>query len=582
MTKRILCFILVFLSGLVAISQDTSFVLPDSLQKLLNEKGKTSLDQCKNLQLVIETLHEQKQYKLSKIYVDELNTISKQSDLSLYQVYAEYYQGYITFAEGDYPKALEIFQAAKKATEDLPDNKSSNTLRVKIQIALGSTYISMSMFPQAYSSLQEGIEINKELFDTKLQFKIENYLLVLYRYLNLDKEIIGISKKAIANNDYSDYNKYFLLYNIAASYTNMLRLDSARMYLDTALMYAETKRDSALIPYYRGSINIEEQNYRQSLSDFNESLKIIGGSHPSDVKANILVYKGQAYNKLGIYDSAFMAVDSGLLIAESNGYLYIMERALAIKRDILYATNDYEAYAKVSKDYDQIEDSLRMTENLERLQQLEFEHQFETTKEQMAQAQLMKDMKNERRLLTLFLTIAILAFITAVTLLLLNKNKMILKNKKIQEEAMAKELDLKKRELMAKALVQTQRQEIITEIINKLVSIQDDKKKLSDNIQAIINDFRQYRNSQTPEDFDYYFTQTHPDFYKNLQLDFPNLSPYEMRLCAYIHLGLSTKSIAQISGIEPSSVRMARHRLRKSLGIVDSDIDLVKFLSKYL
>ena len=581
MTKRVLCILLLFLLGIVAFSQNTSFALPDSLQNLLTENNKANLKRCEILQTIIKTLHEQKQFELSKTYVDELNSLSKQLNIIHFKAYSEYYQGGIIKAEGDLPQALKHFQDAKETAKDLPNNNSSYTLKVKIQIALGSTYVSMSMFPQAYLNLQEGIEINKTLCDNQIQFELENYLLVIYLYLNLDEEIITISKKALVNANYSDFNKYFLHYNIAACHTELHHFDSARMYLDSALIYAETKRDSALVPYYRGSINIEEQNYRQSLTNFDESLKIIRGSIYKDVESNSLVYKGLAYTKLGIYDSAFMAVDTGLLIAETNNNLYIVERGLAIKQDLLYETGDYEEYAKVSRYYNRIEDSLKVTENIGRLQQLELEHQFKLTKEQMAQAQLVKDMKNERKLLMLLLVIAILALVIVITLLLLNKNKMILKNKKIQEEAMARELELKKRELTAKALVQTQRQEILTDIINKLDGIQDDKKKMSDNIQAIINDFKQYRNSQTPEDFDHYFTQTHPVFYKNHERDFPNLSPYEMRLCAYIRLGLNTKSIAQISGIEPSSVRMARHRLRKSLGIVDSETDLVKFLSKY-
>ena len=216
-----------------------------------------------------------------------------------------------------------------------------------------------------------------------------------------------------------------------------------------------------------------------------------------------------------------------------------------------------------------------------KLQQLDLEHQFEVAKEQMEQTQLLKDMQHQRQRLILYLIIAIMALVVITVGLLLNRKSILLKNRKIQEEAMAKELDLRNRELTAKALVQTQRQEILTDIIDKLVAIQDDKRKMSSNVQSIINDLKHYRNAQTPDDFDYYFTQTHPDFYKNLSRDFPELTPYEMHLCAYTRLNLNTKDIAEICGIEPASVRMARHRLRKSLGITDTDVDLTKFLSKY-
>lgn len=94
------------------------------------------------------------------------------------------------------------------------------------------------MLPQAYQSLLEGMEINKELGNSNLQYKLENNLLVVYRYLNMEKEIIAISKKILANPEYAAYNKYYICYNLVACYTDLARLDSAALYLDTATMYA--------------------------------------------------------------------------------------------------------------------------------------------------------------------------------------------------------------------------------------------------------------------------------------------------------------------------------------------------------
>ena len=142
------------------------------------------------------------------------------------------------------------------------------------------------------------------------------------------------------------------------------------------------------------------------------------------------------------------------------------------------------------------------------------------------------------------------------------------------------ELDLRNREMTAKVLTQVKRQELLTDIIKKLTDIASSK-SASKNIQSIILELKQSLEDKSQEDFDYYFVQTHPDFYHNLQADFPNLTPYELRLCAYLKMNLSTKDIASISNISPDSARTARSRLRKTLSIKNPDESLVNFLSKY-
>lgn len=80
--------------------------------------------------------------------------------------------------------------------------------------------------------------------------------------------------------------------------------------------------------------------------------------------------------------------------------------------------------------------------------------------------------------------------------------------------------------------------------------------------------------------FDVTFNAVYDDFYKNLRVDFPNLTTTEIKLSAFLKLGLNTKDIASILFITPQSVKVSRSRLRKKLGITQ-DINLQSFLSKY-
>ena len=48
----------------------------------------------------------------------------------------------------------------------------------------------------------------------------------------------------------------------------------------------------------------------------------------------------------------------------------------------------------------------------------------------------------------------------------------------------------------------------------------------------------------------------------------------ELRLCAYIKIGMRAKEIAQLLSVSPDSVKMSRYRLKKKLDIAgETSID---------
>ena len=63
------------------------------------------------------------------------------------------------------------------------------------------------------------------------------------------------------------------------------------------------------------------------------------------------------------------------------------------------------------------------------------------------------------------------------------------------------------------------------------------------------------------------FTQVNPHFFDNLKQKFPDLTANEIKLCAYIRIGMSSKQIAQMLNLSPESVNKNRYRLRKKLGM---------------
>jgi hypothetical protein len=80
--------------------------------------------------------------------------------------------------------------------------------------------------------------------------------------------------------------------------------------------------------------------------------------------------------------------------------------------------------------------------------------------------------------------------------------------------------------------------------------------------------------------FEIQMDELHQVFFKNLKKKFPDLSTNDLRLCAYLKIGLSSKEISDILNIQPSSIFISRSRLRKKLNLA-ADEDLYGFLSGF-
>ena len=79
--------------------------------------------------------------------------------------------------------------------------------------------------------------------------------------------------------------------------------------------------------------------------------------------------------------------------------------------------------------------------------------------------------------------------------------------------------------------------------------------------------------------FETHFEQGHETFMKNLKNRYPDLTPGDMRLCAFLRMNLASKEIAPLMGISVRGVENHRYRLRSKLGL-EHDENLIGTLLK--
>lgn len=82
------------------------------------------------------------------------------------------------------------------------------------------------------------------------------------------------------------------------------------------------------------------------------------------------------------------------------------------------------------------------------------------------------------------------------------------------------------------------------------------------------------------DQFQVHFDEVHGDFATRFQKNYPDLSPQEIKLSAYLRMNLSTKEIAHLMNISVRGVEVARYRLRKKLDLERAD-NLQEFILKY-
>jgi DNA-binding CsgD family transcriptional regulator len=122
--------------------------------------------------------------------------------------------------------------------------------------------------------------------------------------------------------------------------------------------------------------------------------------------------------------------------------------------------------------------------------------------------------------------------------------------------------------------------ELINTISEKLLSIKQQVNAESQSaVQKVVLDLQSNLQPELWQEFEFRFQQVHEKFYKILNEKFPDLSPSERRLCAFLKLDMTTKEISAITHQNAKSIDVARTRLRKKLNLTGTDHNLITFLA---
>ncbi|SEK36840.1 triple tyrosine motif-containing protein [Parapedobacter koreensis] len=151
---------------------------------------------------------------------------------------------------------------------------------------------------------------------------------------------------------------------------------------------------------------------------------------------------------------------------------------------------------------------------------------------------------------------------------------------RLQNEKLGAEIAFKNKELANMTMHLIQRGEVLTKIKETILAVvkRHDFSDSTINFRQLIRLIRTAeRTEEDWEQFSVHFNHVNQGFFTNLKEQYPDLTPNELKLCAFLRMNLSSKEIAQLMNITIKAVEVSRYRLRKKIKL-EPEQNLYEFL----
>ncbi len=398
---------------------------------------------------------------------------------------------------------------------------------------------------------------------------IQNALYYFHSALNISKELKD--KENIAKG----YN------NIAAALTSAKEPDlpKAETYFRLALEINKTlnnKRSIGINYLNLGDVLTKQKKFDRVHEYYNlalEQFQSIGDTlYISWVNINLGQYYQIHHEYLKSNNYATYAFSEG----EKHGFLRVVIQATHLLRNNFLAMHDTISAFKFDMINDSLNDELDEFEKKSDLAKLMMQYKTEEDdREKGAQQQ-----KKER----FYLFLIILIVVLCTFLLIWSSHKRRSRSKKLLQvnDEMQNDIDIKSRELVLSTMSKLKQNEMLMQISDEIALLKEDiaDDDIKQKIMQIAQKIRVSSKAQICVEFELRFTHVHEGFFTKLLEQYPELTSNELRLCALLKLNMSTKEMADLTGQSLNAIEMARFRIRKKLGISNTNQNLVGFLSK--
>ncbi len=547
------------------------------LSRITNPKDKVDL-------ILIFLERPENQYlENANSYASRAYDIAQTNNYAAGKIQAMIKLGNCYFRGSDYKKAMEYAQKAKEMAEDLNYEKElANSLNL-----IGTIYSELDDFDHSSQYLFKSLKIfekldNKEGISHSLGSISNDFTCQqdFKKALEYNKRSLAI---ALAINAQSTIKVQYN--NIAVVYEYQEKYDSAILYFKKALGINITLGDKlgqGINIMNIGYDQMNKGNYKDACLSFQQSLDLFNAMNNRLHIAECLCNFGFCYQAANRTIESIDYFKKALAEGQKNKYYRIIVSASKMLNQIYTQKKDtitayrYLVLEKLAGD------SLFASKQQKFLSKFELQYLYEKKEFERQQAQ---------RARTTLMLIIIFSLIAGIAILLLVFSRYRLKSKfvilekakiKLEKEKIESELAIKDRELTVNLISLIKKNEIFAHLSSKLVELERSAKgvEAKEVITLMSHELRNSTDDKMLSEFTLRFQEIHAGFYEKLLQTYPDLSQNELKLCAFLRLNMTTKDISELTGQQHASIDQARYRLRKKLGLSNSEANLVTFLAQ--
>ncbi|GAA4918891.1 tetratricopeptide repeat protein [Mucilaginibacter defluvii] len=460
------------------------------------------------------------------------NALAAGNDVVAAQCYQEL--GDLFYMQTAYSQALDNFFKADKILR-----RMSAPLKLAANVnKIGQTYLQVRQYPAAEKAFREALNLYRSNNNPDGVAGAYGFIGHTYEKRGNYPQAINYQKLALKTYLSGGNNR-----EIAKIYENLGSIHEDKLQLDSALKYFKLAEQ----------INTKNNNETDQIEVYNNL-------------GDVLRKSGRHKQSL-VYTRRAVALAGKLKDQYQLGSAY---RDLSKAYHLLNRNDSAFYYSEASRD---IFLKIFTEDNEKQLALLQTIFEIE---QKNSAIDRFKSEKTINRIIAIGATvitclIALLAvtFISRQRLKLRNEQKLNEQSKLSYKNA----LDIKSKELTSHTLHIIRKNQLLDELKEKLKTmIKDDKRDQRRELHKLLNMIQLNSNQDKNwEDFRVVFEQVHDNFFDKLKEHPAGLTPSDMRLLALLKMNLGSADMATMLGISQDSLRIARYRLRKKLGLDEGE-----------
>lgn len=430
----------------------------------------------------------------------------------------------------------------------LEQNGGSDKDLARVYNTLGSVYKYQKHYKKALAYYMKSLDIYKKNGNTRSIAFSYNYIGIIYNNLEEYDVALDYYMKSVE-----------IKKNYAASRTSL-----STQYNNIAMVYAKINQFDKAHAYIQKSLILLDEN--KDSKEFCSRYNTLG----------FIYYRNKEYGSAEYYYKKALDLSKqlGILIDINSNYHYLYK--------IAEQNNKHEKALDYFKLYKVTSDSLFNISQARRI--VNIESSYKVDKQLKDREIALQKAKNSNVIMfsSLLISLVIVVFLLVFISMRNKKNKLRQEKMNLEKHILEENMICQKKELTSTMISLREKSNFMDEVASEFKSALNlSPNKREKAVRDVVKNIELNKNNSIFDELDYRFEQLNSDFFKSLTTTFPNLTNNERKLIAFLKLDLNTKEISFITKQTPHSINVARTRLRKKLGIANTDISFTEFFSSF-